>query len=98
MRGIKMEGVDERDYERAQKRVKAIKDFWSHLITYVVVNIILFIIDLLTSPGEWWFYWVILGWGIAVVINAVSVFGMGKFQSKKWEEAKIKEILDKEKQ
>ena len=92
-----MEGVDDRDYERAKKRVEAIKGFWSHLITYIVVNIILFIVDLFTTPDQWWFYWVIGGWGIGLVINAISVFGMGKFQSKEWEEAKIKEILDKEK-
>ncbi|GAJ00073.1 unnamed protein product, partial [marine sediment metagenome] len=35
---------------------------------------------------------------IAIVINALSVFAFGKFHSKKWEEAKIKEILDKEKE
>lgn len=93
-----MEGVDERDYQRAQKRVQAIKGFWGHFITYLVINAVLFIIDLFTTPGEWWFYWVIIGWGIAIVINALSVFAFGKFHSKKWEEAKIKEILDKEKE
>ncbi|MBA7508655.1 hypothetical protein ES705_00587 [subsurface metagenome] len=93
-----MEGVDERDYQRAQKRVQAIKGFWGHFITYLVINVVLFIIDLFTTPGEWWFYWVIIGWGIAIVINALSVFAFGKFHSKKWEEAKIKEILDKEKE
>lgn len=93
-----MEGVDEIDYQRAKKRVEAIRGFWGHFITYITVNIILFIIDLFTTPGEWWFYWVIIGWGIAVVINALSVFAFGKFRSKKWEEAKIKEILDKEKE
>jgi len=92
-----MEGVDERDYQRAQKRVHAVRGFWGHFITYIVVNIILFIINLVRSPGDWWFYWVIIGWGIAIVINALSVFAFGKFQGKKWEEAKIKEILDKEK-
>ncbi|GAH90967.1 unnamed protein product [marine sediment metagenome] len=93
-----MEGVDERDYQRAKKRVEAIRGFWGHFITYLVVNVILFIIDLFTTPGEWWFYWALGGWGIAIILHAISVFVTGKFQGKKWEEAKIKEVLDKEKE
>jgi len=31
-------------------------------------------------------------------LHAISVFVTGKFQGKKWEEAKIKEVLDKEKE
>ena len=82
----------------AQQRVGDIKKFYSDLIGYVVVNVILFIIDFLTSPGDWWFYWVTLIWGVLIIAHAVRVFafrsGLG---SKKWEEDKIKEIMDKEK-
>ncbi|MCJ7472261.1 MAG: 2TM domain-containing protein [Actinobacteria bacterium] len=95
---ILMEGVDEKDYKRAQKRVADIKKFYSDLIGYVVIITILFIIDLFTTPGEWWFYWVALIWGILVILHAVKVFAFRSLDSKKWEEDKIKEILDKEKQ
>ena len=40
-----MEDINEKKYEMAQQRVGEIKKFYSDLIGYVVVNVILFIID-----------------------------------------------------
>ncbi|GAI05174.1 unnamed protein product, partial [marine sediment metagenome] len=40
---------------------------------------------------------VALIWGVLVIAHAVKVFAFGGLNSKKWEEDKIKEILDKEK-
>ncbi len=52
--------VDEK-YEKAKKRVEEIKGFYTHLIVYVCVNIVLVIINLVTSPGALWFYWPLMG-------------------------------------
>jgi len=38
-------------YEKAKKRVEEIKGFYSHLIVYICVNIVLVIINLIVSPG-----------------------------------------------
>ena len=43
---------DEQIYELAKKRVKDKKAFWKHLIAYVIVNLILLIIYVLSDPGE----------------------------------------------
>ena len=89
--------MDEEKYEAAKKRVKQLKDFYRNLITYVGVNILLIIINLLTSPGSLWFYWVTIFWGIAIMFHASKVFIFkGKFLGKEWEEKKIKEIMEKE--
>jgi hypothetical protein len=50
---------------------------------------------LFTSPGNWWFYWVLLGWGIGLFFHAMGVFVFNKFPGKKWEERKIKEELER---
>lgn len=93
-----MENIDEKKYKMAQQRVQDIKKFYSDLIGYVVINVILFVIDFLTSPGHWWFYWVALIWGVLIIGHAVRVFAFNSgLGSKKWEEDKIKEIMDKEK-
>jgi hypothetical protein len=42
-------------YERAHARVQAIKGFYIHASVFVLVNIGLFVINLLTGGG-WWFY------------------------------------------
>ena len=86
---------DQTEYKRAKMRVGAIRGFYQHLQTYVLVNSFLFVLNLLTSPGDWWFYWPLLGWGIGLVSHAVSVYGMGSLWGKDWEERKIKRIMEK---
>ncbi len=85
--------------ERAIKRASELKDFYGHLVTYVLVCSLLVVIDLAaTSPqadtfiGLKWAYWPIFGWGVAIVIHAVSVF----FQFSGWEERKAQQLYEKE--
>lgn len=52
--------------------------FRSHLMAYVLVNAGLFAINMLTSPGEWWFYWPMLGWGIGLAAHAATVYFNGE--------------------
>jgi len=55
------------------------------------------VINLVTSPGSLWFYWVTVFWGIAILLHASKVFILkGKFLGEEWEEKKIKEIMEKE--
>lgn len=87
---------EEEKYKRVRRRVKELKGFYSHLIVYLVVNIFLAVINFIVSPDRLWFYWVAFGWGIGVIINAVSVFGVGGFFGHEWEEKKIKELIEKD--
>ncbi len=80
-----------------KKRMHDIRDFYKHLMIYVIVNAMLLIINFLTSPGTWWFYWITIFWGIGIVWHAFSVFFNKGIFGKEWEEKKIKEIMEKEK-
>ncbi len=84
-------------YEAARKRVKALKGFYTNLFIYIVVNIFLIIINLVMSPNHLWFYWVLIGWGVGIVIQAISVFGKNSLFGSDWEDKKIKEYMDKNK-
>ena len=87
---------DER-YEKAKQRVKELKKFYGNVVTYVAINIVLIIINLVTSPGSLWFYWVTIFWGIALLLHASRVFILrGKFLGEEWEEKKIRELMEKE--
>ena len=91
--------MDEQErYERARKRVEEIKGFYTHLMVYVLVNLALFVLDLVSSPGLQWFYWPLLGWGIGVVAHAGSVFGPGWFWGPEWEERKTKELMQRDRE
>lgn len=39
------------------------------LITAPFIVLLLLVINLMTSPGQWWFQWAALGIGIAWMIN-----------------------------
>lgn len=62
---------DKELYKAAKRRVMARKAFRIHLATFAVVSLFLFIISYLNREN-WWIFPVI-GWGIGVVIHAVSV-------------------------
>lgn len=82
-------------YEEAKKRVTELKEFYHHIVVYLIVNAILFFINIMTSPGYLWFLWPLLGWGIGIAFHALSVFG--DFWGRSWEERKIREIMDRDK-
>jgi hypothetical protein len=49
--------------------------FRSHLMIYLVTGCFLLTLNLLTSPGELWFYWPLFFWGWALIFQAVATFG-----------------------
>lgn len=60
---------------RARQRAKAKFGFYSHVAIYAAVILLLFFVNILTAPGTYWVVWPLMGWGIAVVIHGVSVYG-----------------------
>ena len=68
-------------YERASKRVAAKMSFFIHLTIYVVINLLLVVINLVTSPGHLWFYWALFGWGIGLFFHGLSVFFFGRLDN-----------------
>lgn len=81
--------------EKARKRVKELKTFYVHLITYIAVNIMLLIINITTSPDHWWFIYPLFGWGIGITVHFLTTFILRSWSSH-WEEKKIKELLTKD--
>jgi hypothetical protein len=67
-----MDGDDVR--VQARKRLEKRRDFGAHLVAYVVINAMLVGIWAATGGGYFWPIWVILGWGVGVVLNAWDVF------------------------
>ena len=77
------------------EHVKDIKDFYSHLINYIVVISVLFIINYITSPEYIWAWWVALGWGIGVASHGLSIFEVFSFFGANWEKKQIEKRLGK---
>jgi hypothetical protein len=69
---------DQEAYEKARKKVEAKIGFYIHLAVYLGVNILLIIINLLTSTQYLWFKWPLIGWGIGLLFHAFGVFAFSR--------------------
>jgi len=95
---MEMNFNEEERYIQARKKVESIKGFYGNLVAFVLVNAILIFINLYTSPQYLWFFWPLLWWGVGVVFHGLKVFEVFPTLGKDWEERKIKEFMEKEKQ
>lgn len=83
------------NYENAKKQVARIREFYLHLIVYMIINAMLLMLDLVTGPG-FWFFWPLMGWGIGLAMHALNTFRFRGMLGTEWEEKKIQEFMGNE--
>lgn len=89
-------------YQQALKRVKRIKGFYTHLTAYIVVNTaIIFSKINFTGNGGWNIelkdFSTLFLWGIGLAAHGFSVFLPSMIMGRDWEERKINQLMEKEK-
>jgi len=57
-------------------KIYRLRGFFIHLLTYLLVNTGLIVINLLTAPSYYWFVWPLMGWGIGLVSDALATPGL----------------------
>jgi hypothetical protein len=67
-----MEDQERRD--AAIKRVKDKRDFKTHVVTYVLVNLFLVGVWAVSGSGYFWPGWVMAGWGIGLVLHGWQTY------------------------
>jgi hypothetical protein len=97
-----MNSQDEIKYQEALKRVKRIKGFYTHALVYIVINIMIVIVNIQDlKEGESYFQFknfiTLSFWGIGLLAHGLSVFLPGMILGSNWEERKIRELMEKEK-
>ena len=91
----------EEAYLRAKKKLDKIVGFYWHLAIYIAVNTFLVIlIGSNTSEGYFSFaaFSTAIFWGIGLLFHFLGVYGPDFLFGKNWEERKIREFMDKDKQ
>ena len=86
---------EENLYSLAEKRVDEKIGFYRHLYSFIVVNAILLIINVLFFKGEWWFYWVTFFWGIGLVSHFIKTFIVFDKFNEKHRENMIEKEMEK---
>ncbi|MGB5316176.1 MAG: 2TM domain-containing protein, partial [Robiginitalea sp.] len=91
------EYIEDKRYEKAREKVEAIKSFYGNLGTYMVV--IPFLAWLNWQTTRFSFPWVIfpmMGWGFGLLMHGMEAYGYNPLWGKRWEERKIKQLMEKE--
>ena len=81
------------DEALALAHVRKVKAFYVTLTAYLIVIPGLAAINLLGYPQYLWFVWPALGWGVAVLVQGMTVFAAVPFLNGEWERRQVEKYL-----
>jgi transcriptional regulator with XRE-family HTH domain len=79
--------------EQVIEHVRDIKAFYNHVLKYIIIISIMFIVNFIFFPHYIWAGWAALGWGIGLISHGLSVFEIGSFFGAQWEKKQIEKRL-----
>lgn len=82
--------------EDARRWVRRKRILYTILGIYLVLSLMWFAIDLADDSEGFWFYWPMLGTGIAVAVAAVVLLGVGGVFGTEWERRQIDVYLERQ--
>lgn len=85
---------DEKLYHKAERRVDEKIKFYNKVFRYIFINSILFIVNLIFTPGIWWCSAVMLFWGIGIMVRFVNVFILYAHFDEDYRERMIEKEMD----
>lgn len=84
---------EEEIYRKARERVEEKKGFYIHLLVYILVNIMLIIIWVVTGAGFPWFIFPLGGWGIGILFHFLGIFVFS--QRTGWERRQVEKEVER---
>ncbi|MBV8327066.1 2TM domain-containing protein [Chryseobacterium sp.] len=93
---------DHIQYQQAKRQVERLRRFYTHVFIYIAVNLVIVYFNYSNlKPGESYFqgknFLTAIFWGIGVLGHGVMVFLPQTNLVRKWEEKKIRELMDQQK-
>lgn len=82
---------DRQSTELIKKKIELQFGFYVHLAVYILINILFIFLDL-KRPGNIWFIYPLLGWGIGISIHGISALFLPRMIEKEID----KQIFHKE--
>lgn len=93
-------------YNRAKRKMERLKSFYTHLVIYIIINLVITGFKVSNNLDNWNAFiddlfsfdtlssWSI--WGLIIVIHAFTVFVLPKVLGYDWEERKIERFMQEE--
>jgi hypothetical protein len=79
--------------EEARRYVRRKRIFYIVLGIWIALSLMWFAIDMLDDGSSIWFFWPMLGTGIAVAITGIVLLGIGGLFGIDWERREIDKYL-----
>ena len=87
--------IEDKRYLQAKEKVEAIKSFYGNLGAYLLVIPFLAWLNWRTTDFPWVIFPAI-GWGFGLVMHGMEAYGYNPLWGKRWEERKIREIMEQD--
>jgi 2TM domain len=79
--------------EEARRYVRRKRIFYVVLGVWIALCVMWFVLDMTDDSSSVWFYWPVLGSGIAVAITGLVLLGIGGLFGADWERRQIEKYL-----
>jgi 2TM domain len=79
--------------EEALRYVRRKRIFYVVLGIWIALSVMWFGIDMADDSSSLWFYWPMLGSGIAVAITGIALLGLGGLFGSEWERRQVDKYL-----
>jgi 2TM domain len=79
--------------EDARRYVRRKRVFFLVFAIWIALSVMWFVIDMTDDSSSTWFYWPMLGTGIAVAITGTVLLGIGGLFGADWERREIDKYL-----
>jgi hypothetical protein len=79
--------------EEARRYVRRKRIFFTVLAIWIALSLMWFLIDMRDDSSSIWFYWPMLGTGVAVAITGIVLLGVGGLFGADWERREVDKYL-----
>ncbi|MDX1314065.1 MAG: histidine kinase [Eudoraea sp.] len=88
--------IEDKRYQKAKERVEAIKSFYGNLTAYCIVIPGLVYLNLYHTSSWPWVVFPAVGWGFGLLVHGMEAFGYNPLWGKRWEEKKLRELMERD--
>ena len=88
-----MSAISDESLHEARRHVRRKRIFYAVFGVWIALSVMWFAIDMADDSSSFWFYWPMLGSGIAVAITGIVLLGIGGLFGADWERREIDKYL-----
>ena len=88
-----MSAISSESLEDARRHVRRNRIFFIVFGVWIALCVMWFVIDMTDDSSSVWFYWPVMGSGIAVAITGIVLLGIGWPFGSEWERREVERYL-----